>query len=294
MNTIRTSARHRQLMLRGQAIRVREWGESSAPRIFMLHGWGDCGSTFQFVVDRLQGDWHVIAPDWRGFGGSCSGAEAFWFADYFADLDALLREYADDDETVRLVGHSMGGNVACQYAGIRPARVAAVVALDAFGIAARAPEDAPHRLEKWLHQLATPPRGFRPYADVAELAARMQADNPRLQAWQAAFLAAESSTELADGSVQVAIDAAHRHVNPVPLGRAEVEACWRRAQARVCWLVQADPTWRQRLGIDDASYAAAQGCFAHFTEHALHDCGHNMHHDQPARVAALIEDFFAA
>jgi pimeloyl-ACP methyl ester carboxylesterase len=34
----------------------------------MMHGWMDVGASFQFVVDALQGDWHVIAPDWRGFG----------------------------------------------------------------------------------------------------------------------------------------------------------------------------------------------------------------------------------
>ena len=38
-----------------------------------------------------------------------------------------------------LVGHSMGGNIACSYAGIRPERVRCVVNLEGFGLARTAP-----------------------------------------------------------------------------------------------------------------------------------------------------------
>jgi pimeloyl-ACP methyl ester carboxylesterase len=38
-----------------------------------------------------QGDWHVIAPDWRGFGLSdYTQSDTYWFPDYLADLDAML------------------------------------------------------------------------------------------------------------------------------------------------------------------------------------------------------------
>jgi hypothetical protein len=56
-----------------------------------VHGaWLDGrGASFQFVVDCLQGDWHVIAPDWRGFGLSeRTHSDTYWFPDYVADLDA--------------------------------------------------------------------------------------------------------------------------------------------------------------------------------------------------------------
>jgi pimeloyl-ACP methyl ester carboxylesterase len=44
------------------------------------------------------------------------------FADYLADLDMLLDHYAPG-QAVDLVGHSMGGNVAMMYAGVRPERI---------------------------------------------------------------------------------------------------------------------------------------------------------------------------
>ena len=39
----------------------------------------------------------------------------------------------------RLVGHSMGGNIACSYAGIRPERVRCVVNLEGFGLPRTSP-----------------------------------------------------------------------------------------------------------------------------------------------------------
>lgn len=56
--------------LRGLQCCVRHWGTPSAPRLLFLHGRMDASATFQFVVDALQQPWHVIAPDWRGYGAS--------------------------------------------------------------------------------------------------------------------------------------------------------------------------------------------------------------------------------
>jgi pimeloyl-ACP methyl ester carboxylesterase len=54
--------------VRGLRYHVRHWGDPQAPKIFMMHGWMDMSASFQFMVDALQQEWHVIAPDWRGFG----------------------------------------------------------------------------------------------------------------------------------------------------------------------------------------------------------------------------------
>src|SRR5450830_2042280 len=117
------AARSEFLPLRGLRAHVRHWGEPEAPLLFMLHGWMDVSASFQFVVDHLQREWHVIAPDWRGFGLSeRSGRDGYWYPDYLADLDALLSFYSPQ-APVRLLGHSMGANVAMMYSGIRPQRI---------------------------------------------------------------------------------------------------------------------------------------------------------------------------
>ena len=66
--TIKETSRSEFITLRGLRYHVRHWGKPGARKLFMLHGWMDVAASFQFLVDHLHGDWHVIAPDWRGFG----------------------------------------------------------------------------------------------------------------------------------------------------------------------------------------------------------------------------------
>ena len=87
-------SRTEKINIRGLRYNVRHWGDRDAPRLFLLHGWMDSSSTFQFVVDALRQPWHVIAPDWRGYGASQWLSHPYWFPDYYADLDALLDHYS--------------------------------------------------------------------------------------------------------------------------------------------------------------------------------------------------------
>ena len=289
MSTPQKPFRSRYLGVRGLRYHLREWGREGAPKLFMLHGWMDVSASFQFVVDALEADWHVIAPDWRGFGLTEWRGDAYWFPDYLGDLDAIARSVAPD-EPLRLVGHSLGGNVASLYAGVRPARVSHVVALDAFGLADTQPEQSPGRIEKWLAELAAPAR-FRGYADQGALAVRLMADNPRLEAGRAAFLAGHLGEADGEGGFRLAGDPAHRRVNPVLYRRAEAMAAWRRVTAPVLWVEPAEPDLRRKLGVSDAAHAEARACFRDFREVQVADCGHNLHRDQPDAVARIIESF---
>ncbi|MBW7859704.1 MAG: alpha/beta hydrolase [Rhodocyclaceae bacterium] len=280
----------RFLTIRGLRHHVREWGREGARKLFMLHGWGDVSASFQFVVDAFEADWHVFAPDWRGFGLSGWSPGGYWFPEYLADLEAVLDHLAPD-EAVNLVGHSLGGNVACLYAGVRPQRIARLAALDAFGLPGRAPEEAPARLETWLDQLKVS-RGFRVYSGDDAFAARLMRDNPRLTPERAAFLAKHLGTRDDAGGVRIAADPLHRNLNPVLYRRHEAEACWRGVEAPVLGIVQESPDWRRAMGVDDAMHEAATACFRDYREVVIADSGHNFHHDQPERTAATLEAFF--
>lgn len=290
MTLIRRPSCSRFFDIRGLRYHVREWGSEGAPKLFLLHGWMDVSASFQFVVDALQADWHVIAPDWRGFGLSqWHGADAYWFPDYLGDLDAILCIYAPEG-AVTLVGHSLGGNVACLYAGVRPARVARLIALDAFGLADNPPDNAPGRLEKWLNDLERP-QSFRHYPDRAALAARLMADNPRLLPARAEFLAEHLGEPDGNGGVRLAGDPAHKRVNAVLYRRSEALAAWRRVTAPTMWIEPAEPELRRRLGVSDDAHREARAAFRNFREECVADSGHNLHHDQPGIVARIIEDF---
>lgn len=277
--------------IRGLRCQVRLWGEPGAPLLFLLHGWMDVSASFQFVVDALERDWRVVAPDWRGFGGSQWRGDAYWFPDYVADLECLLDHYASG-APADLVGHSMGGNIACLYAGIRPQRVHRLVSLDGFGLAATAPEEAPERYRKWLDQLrAGAPQ--RVYADFEALAARMRRDNPRLSAERARFLAEHAGRADAHGQVRLVADGYHRIVSPILYRLEEAKACWREVEAPVLWVLGAESELLRRFVGQEDDYRARIACFRDFREVRVADAGHMLQHDQPERVARLIEEFLA-
>jgi len=267
--------RRRSLDIRQARYNVTEWGDAAAPTFIYLHGWADTGTTFQFVVDALQGDWHVVAPDWRGFGRSVVDCSSYWFPDYLADLHALLDIYSGE-EPARLVGHSMGANVAGLYAGAMPERVRAFVNVEGFGLADSDPGDAPLRYRQWLEQAQAGP-AFMIYPDMSSLAMRIAKRNPLMSADQADFVAREWGRVRDDGRIELRADPLHKLPNPVLYRRAEAEACWRAMTAEVL-LISGETS-----GIvpDQASGEAVE----------IGGAGHMLHFDAPARLAATIEPF---
>ena len=260
----------------------------------MLHGWMDVSASFQFVVDELRDRWRIIAPDWRGFGLSASaGGDCYWFPDYIADLERIL-DLLLHGEAAHLIGHSMGANVALLYAGVRPARVRTVVNLEGFGLRTTHPSQAPTRYAQWLDEL-TAGASLRDYATLGDVAARLRRTNPRLTADRAHFLAPHWAQRGDDGRWKVAEDPAHRLVNPSLYQRDEVLACWARIACPVLWAM-GDATEALKYAAESREAAKLE------IEHRraalrdveivdIADAGHMLHHDQPAAVARVIEQF---
>jgi pimeloyl-ACP methyl ester carboxylesterase len=272
---------------------VRHWGDPAAPKLFMLHGWMDVSASFQFVVDCLRHDWHVIAADWRGFGRSDnSGADAYWFLDYLGDLDALLQHYSPH-EPVALLGHSMGGNVVTMYAGTRPQRVRRLINLEGFGMPVTQPDQAPARYAKWLDELRQAPQ-LRSYPSQAAVAARLQKTNPRLTDERARFLSGEWAAANDAGDWEILGDAAHKISSPVLYRVEEVMACWQRISAPVLWVEAAQTDVWRWLGAKEQARVEIDRRIAHIAQvrcAMIEDAGHMLHHDQPEILAGLIEDF---
>jgi len=268
---------------------VRIWGDTAAPPLFLLHGWMDVSLSFQWVVDELRRDWRVIAPDWRGFGLSGWSTGGYWFPEYYADLEALLAIYSPD-RPARIAGHSMGGVIACTYAGLRPERIARLVSLEGFGLARTTPAEAPGRYRRWLDELATEPR-FRVYDSFDTLAARLQRDNPRLTADKAQFIARAWARETAPDQVEMLSDPKHKRTNPVLFRIEELLACWQEITAPTLWVFGRDSEGTGYLKDTPEQLAGRKGAVRNYREAWVENAGHMMHHDQPATVARLIEDF---
>jgi len=281
--------------IRGLRYHVRMWGNPSSRKLFLLHGWMDVSASFQFLVDALRREWCVVAPDWRGFGLTEWPHDGYWFADYLADLDALLRTLATN-ERVDLAGHSLGGNVALLYAGLRVDRVRRIVSLDGFGIPAEDEGRASEKLTAWLDALAEPP-AFAPYADFAAVADRLQKNNPRLARDRAAFLATHWAAQQADGSLRLRADPRHKLPFPIVYRLEETFAIWRKITAPTLWVAASEsriPKWLAKGAGGEEEVARRMAHIRGARLVTIENAGHMLHHDQPEAVAAALEEFLYA
>ena len=274
--------------MRGLDHHLIRWGPDSDDPVLILHGYADCASSFQFVADEIAPELPLVALDWRGFGQSARNAGGYWFPDYYADLDQFIDQLCPR-RAARLVGHSMGANVAMIYAGVRPARVRRVVNLEGFGLPRTEPSQAPVRLEKWLEQLREATE-FADYVDTAELAARLMKRNPRLTPERAAWVAECWSAPKPGGGVRLLTDPAHKLVNPYLYRREEMEACWRRIEAPVLLVIGAESDLVTRLG-GEGGVEMFRPLIRNLRIEQLAGAGHMLHHEEPRAVARLIESF---
>jgi len=275
--------RRREFDIRGARYSVTEWGDSGAPLFLFLHGWADTGSTFQFVVDALEGDWHIVAPDWRGFGRSITSAASYWFPDYLADLHELLKHYSPT-QPARLVGHSMGANVAALYAGTMPERVRAFVNLEGFGLTDSDPAEAPARYRDWIRAGERNP-AFSIYADRHALSTRIATRNTGMKPAHAEFVASEWGVDLEDGRVGLRADPLHKLPNPVLYRRAEAEACWRAIEADILFVMGGASDHARHFGHPDVSSRLGGDTVR------IDGAGHMLHFDAPTELASIIEAF---
>lgn len=289
--TAHIESRTELLELRGLRYNIRHWGDRNAPRLFLLHGWMDSSNTFQFVVDALRESWHVIAPDWRGYGASQWLAHPYWFPDYYADLDGLLDHYSPE-EPARLVGHSMGANIASIYAAVCPQRVAQVAMLDFLGLKPAKNVDSAEQISRWLKAIADEPK-LSVYADCAALARRLRLANPRLTEPRAAFLAQNVSRTRSDGRIEMACDPWHKIPSPALYVVDDALASWRKIVAPVLMLVADQGFVLHRFGNDPDEYRRRLDAFADARVVTIADAGHNVQHDQPEIVAAELERFLS-
>ena len=112
----------------------------AGPDLALLHGWGMHGGIWQHAVEDLASRFRVHALDLPGHGRSS-------WAKGVDELDGLARRVAEHlPHECRLVGWSLGGQVAIRIATLFPARVAQLV-LVATTPRFVAKRDWPHGME---------------------------------------------------------------------------------------------------------------------------------------------------
>lgn len=294
-------SRSSTLAMRHLNYHVRHWGpeQSPLPTLALLHGWMDVSASYQFTVDALQQERRILAPDWRGFGlTSGSPVDHYVFADYLADLDWLLDHYAPG-EAVDLVGHSMGGNIAMMYAGVRPERIRRLVNLEGFGLPATRPEQAPRRYAQWIDEIKQLHRGemaLKSYESQEGVARRLMKTNPRLGEDKARWLAGHWAQPNAQGQWEILGDPAHKITSAQLYRLDEALALYDSITAPVLAVEASDDSlaqwWKGKYSL--AEYHQRLAHVRNVRTAVVHDAAHMLHHDQPGQVARLIEDFLDA
>ena len=104
----------------------------SGPTLVLLHGIGNNCQTWAPVIDRLAETHTVIAPDLLGHGNSDKPRGDYSvaaFANGVRDLLSVL-----DIERATVVGHSLGGGIALQFAYQFPERCERLVLVSSGGL----------------------------------------------------------------------------------------------------------------------------------------------------------------
>ena len=114
--------------IEGLDIFYREAGRPGAPHIVLLHGFPTSSHMFRNVIPLLAEDFHVIAPDYPGYGlSSMPGVEEFEysFAHVASIVDELLARRGFDRYALYLMDY--GAPVGYRIAESHPERVTALI-----------------------------------------------------------------------------------------------------------------------------------------------------------------------
>jgi pimeloyl-ACP methyl ester carboxylesterase len=85
---------YRKLTVDGLSIFYREAGRPEAPTLLLLHGFPSSSRMYEPLLTRLAGQFHLVAPDYPGFGHSAApGAKDFTYT--FDHLTDVMEHFAE-------------------------------------------------------------------------------------------------------------------------------------------------------------------------------------------------------
>lgn len=126
-------------------------GNPSGHKLVFLHGLMGSLSNWRRIIPAFQNDYQILIFDQRGHGRSIKPQSGYAPSDFAADLRSLLDELGW--QKIHLVGHSMGGRNALEFAHQFPERVVKLVVED-IGVAPS--ESAMRTIETLLSLVPAP------------------------------------------------------------------------------------------------------------------------------------------
>jgi len=123
-NTTYSETAHRKVKVNGISIFYREAGDPSKETILMLHGFPSSSHMYRDLMKKLAGDYHVVAPDYPGFG--FSDAPSIKDFDYtFHNVSLLMDAFVDqlNIDSYYIMMQDYGGPIGFRMAHRSPEKV---------------------------------------------------------------------------------------------------------------------------------------------------------------------------
>ena len=279
------STYYRTADIDGVKIFYREAGPANAPTVLLLHGFPTSSHMFRNLIPVLADRYHVIAPDYPGFGNSDAPdhtAFVYSFAHYAELMDRLVQRIGVQQYAMYVMDY--GAPVGYRLALLHPERVAALIVQNGNAyeeglrefwdpIKAYWREDTPARRHA-LDMLMRPETTKFQYTDGMQDLARIDPDN-----WLHDQVLLDRP-----GNLDVQLDLFRDYGSNVPL-YPQFQAFFRQHQPATLIV------WGKNDKIFPAEGAAPYLRDLPQAELHLLDTGHFALEDQLAVMAPMIHDF---
>ncbi len=261
------------------------WGDEGKPPLILIHGGRDHGRNWDRVALALNDRYTIYAPDLRGHGDSGWALGSMYsLPEFVLDVATLVAELGEDPLTV--IGHSLGGAIALQYAGTFPDRVLKVVAIEGLGPPMIEHQPAHLRMRHWIdHMHEMERRQPRRYASVEDATHRMLEANPHLTAEMAHHLTLHGTRDNDDGTLSWKFDNYVHIRSPYEFNLEDAQDIWSRIQAPVL-LIRGTESWAP-----DPEKSGRAVTIGNYRSVTVQDAGHWVHHDQLERFLEVVMVF---
>jgi pimeloyl-ACP methyl ester carboxylesterase len=209
--------------------------------MMLIHGGQDHCRNWDFVANRLADRYTIYAPDLRGHGDSAWAIGGMYSIPEFTLDVAALADSIPGKLTV--IGHSLGGAIALQYAGTCPDKVEKLVSVEGWGPPMAEHRPAHIRMREWIdHMRDVEKRTPRRYPSLEDATKRMRDENPHLSPEMARHLTEHGANRNEDGTYTWKFDNYVRIRSPYQFNLDDAMVIWSQITAPT-QLIKGSESW---------------------------------------------------
>jgi pimeloyl-ACP methyl ester carboxylesterase len=265
------------------------WGDpgNGKPPLVLIHGGQDHSRNWDSVAERLEDRYTIYAPDLRGHGDSGWAIGGMYSIPEFTLDIATLANMIDGKLTI--IGHSLGGAVAAQYAGTVPDRIEKLVSVEGWGPPMQEHVPAHKRMRDWIgHMHDVERRQPRRYQTIEDATKRMLEANSFLTPEMARHLTIHGANRNEDGTYTWKFDNSVRIRSPYEFNLDDAMVIWSQIAAPTL-LVKGAQSW----AVDPEKTGRADVIRNHKSV-IIEKAGHWVYHDRLDEFMRHIEEFLAS